>query len=178
MGRELRRKEAKKNGDKTKRVEEIDTSIKGSTLLKLVLACAFFIVLLYFIIAIFITKEIEISWINSNKTEETNEVLSNRILAKNTFNQKESTYYVYFYDFTDEDQTVTGATGLSSDKLYIVDTSSGLNKNYVTEESSNRNVTSIDDLKVKSPTVIKITDDKVVGYYEGSSEIISHFEAR
>lgn len=178
MGRELRRKEAKRNNNKGKKIEEIDTSIKGSTLFKLIAICVFMVVLLYLVVAIFITKEIEVSWFNNNKTEETNEVLSNRILAKNTFNQKESTYYVYFYDFTDEDQTVTGTTGLSADKLYIVDTSSGLNKNYVTEESGNRNVTSIDDLKVKSPTVLKITDDKVVGYYEGSSEIISHFEAR
>ena len=176
MGRELRRKEAKKNNNK--KVEEIDTSIKGSTLLKLLITCAILIVLLYFVIAIFITKEIEISWINGNNEESTNEVLENRILAKNTFNQKEGTYYVYFYDFTDEDQTVTGATGLSSDKLYVVDTSSGLNKNYVTEETGNRNATSIDDLKVKSPTVVKISDDKVVGYYEGRDEIISHFEAR
>ena len=45
-----------------------------------------------------------------------------------------------------------------------------LNKNYVTEESGNRSVSSIDDLKVKNPTVIKITDDKVVGYYEGNDE--------
>lgn len=177
MGRELRRKEAKKN-NKIRKVEEIDTSIKGSTLIKLAIICTILVILLYFIIAIFITKEIEISWINGNKTEETKEVLSNRILAKNTFNQKESTYYVYFYDFTDEDQTITGATGLSVDKLYVVDTSSGLNKNYVTEESGNRGVSSINDLKVKNPTVVKISDDKVVGYYEGSSEIISHFEAR
>ena len=55
---------------------------------------------------------------------------------------------------------------------------SGLNKNYVTEETGNKNATSIDDLKVKSPTVVKISDDKVVGYYEGRDEIISHFEAR
>ena len=177
MGRELRRKEAKKKNNKIKKVEEIDTSIKGSTLLKLIAISVFMVALLYLVVAIFITKEVEISWFN-NKEEVINEVLENRILAKNTFNQKESTYYVYFYDFTDEDVTVTSATGLSEDKLYVVDTSSGLNKNYVSEESSNRSVSSIDDLKVKSPTVIKITDDKVVGYYEGSSEIISHFEAR
>ena len=177
MGRELRRKEAKKNNN-IKKMDEIDTSIKGSTLLKLVIIGTIILVALYFSIAIFITKEINVSWINSNKTEETNEVLENRILAKNTFNQKDDDYYVYFYDFTDEDQTVTGATGLSSDPIYVVDTSSGLNKNYVSEDDGNRNVTSIDDLKVKSPTVIKISADKVVGYYEGSKEIIAHFENR
>ena len=48
MGRELRRKEAKKN-NKIKKVEEIDTSIKGSTLLKLIAISVFMIVLLYLI---------------------------------------------------------------------------------------------------------------------------------
>lgn len=177
MGRELRRKEAKKNNN-IKKIKEIDTSIKGSTLLKLVIIGTILLVVLYFVIAIFITKEIEISWINGNNTTENEEQIENRILAKNTFNQKENDYYVYFYDFTDEDQTVTGATGLSVDPIYIVDTSSALNKNYVTEENGNRNTKSIEDLKVKSPTVIKISADKVAGYYEGSKEIIDHFEAR
>lgn len=177
MGRELRRKEAKKNNN-IKKVKEIDTEVKGSTLLKISLICALIVVVLYLSVAIFITKEIEISWLNGDKTTETNEKVENRILAKNTFNQKESDYYVYFYDFTDEDEAVTGATGLSGDPIYKVDTSSGLNKNYVTEESGNRNVAGIEDLKVKSPTVVKISNDKVVGYYEGSKEIISHFENR
>ena len=156
MGRELRRKDTKKNSN-IKKNDEIDTSIKGSTLLKLVIIGTIILVVLYFSIAIFITKEIEVSWINGNNAEETKEVLANRILAKNTFNQKDNDYYVYFYDFIDEDKAVTGATGLSSAPLYVVDTSSGLNKNYIVEDNSNRNVTSIEDLKVKSPTVIKIS---------------------
>ena len=174
MGREIRRKEAKKKNNKIKKVEKIDTSIKGSTLLKLIAICVFMIVLLYLVVAIFITKEIEVSWFNNNKTEETNEVLSNRILAKNTFNQKESTYYVYFYDYTDEVSSVSTSIRSISDKVYKVNTKDGFNSNYVSEET-NKDASSIEELKVKALTLIKVVDGSIVEYYEGKEEINNNF---
>ena len=175
MSREIRRKEAKKN-KQIKKVEEIDTSIKGSTLVKLIVGTLLILLVLYYVVAIFVTKEIEISWINDNNTENNTNSVENRILAKNAFNQSEESYYVYFYDFNDSDETIEGVIGLADSTVYRVDTSSALNKNYVTEENSNRNATTLDELKVKSNTVIKITTDKIVGYYEGSSEIIDFFK--
>ena len=44
--------------------------------------------------------------------------------------------------------------------------------NYVTLDKGNRKVTSIENLKVKNPTLIKIDNDKVVSYNEGKNEII------
>lgn len=185
MGREQRRKEQKKNKNLTKeKQEQLDTSIKGSTIIILTVVVILIIVALYFISAIFITKEINISSSDNKVSEsETNEEsninnpasVSNKILASNIFNQKEDTYYVYFYDFNDEDENVKTIIDSKSDlTIYRVDTSSSLNQNYVTKDSGNKNVDGIDNLKVKNPTVLKINNDKVVAYYEGGKSIIDN----
>ena len=89
MGRELKRKEAKKNKNINNKVQELDTKISWLTLLKI----TFFIILLlasvYYVLAVFVTKEIDIS----NKKEETEEVsntntVTDKILASNIFSQK------------------------------------------------------------------------------------------
>lgn len=175
MGRELKRKEAKKNKKNIKKEVELDTSIKGSTALKIIIFSILILLVLYYIIAVFVTKEIDISGSNNtDQTETTENSVSNKILAKNIFNQKEETYYVYFYDFNEEDNSISSAINSKSDiKIYRVDTSSALNQNYITDDAGNRNVTSLTDLKVKNPTIIEITNDTITAYYEGSSEILS-----
>ena len=175
MGRELRRKEEKKNKNKViYKPEELDASIKGSTVIKVIVFIALLLLILWYILAVFVTKEVDISRKNDTSSDatETNTV-SNRILASATFNQVEEVYYVYYYDFTDEDKSISSAINSNSDlKIYRVDTSNSLNQNYVTEESGNTAVTGIDNLKVKNPTLLQITNDQVTGYYEGSSNII------
>lgn len=177
MGRELRRKEERKNRKNVVyQKEELDTSINKITVLKVVGAVALVLLVLYYILAVFVTKEIDISngssESNSNAASDTSSV-ANRILAGNIFNQKEESYYVYFYDFGDEDDGIASAVGNRSDlKIYRVDTSSSLNSKYVTEETGNREVTSVDDLRVQDPTLVKVEADRIVEYYEGSSAII------
>lgn len=175
MGRELRRKEAKKNKNNIKlKEEELDTSINGITLAKIVIFGLIILLVLYYIVAVFITKEIDISNKKETTQEQTNNTSSNKILASNIFNQKEDTYYVYFYDFNEEDSNINNAISSKADlTFYRVDTSSALNKKYVTEAAGNRNVTGIDNLSVKNPTIIGITNDTVTAYYEGGSEIIT-----
>ncbi|MCI6265740.1 MAG: hypothetical protein MR598_02705 [Erysipelotrichaceae bacterium] len=180
MGRELRRKEERKNKRKTtKNQKELDTSIKGSTIAKVAIFTVLLLLILYYILAVFITKEIDVSGTKGeNTTEESNtNNVSNRILASATFEQKESEYYVYFYDFAEEDKNIASVISSKSDlKIYRVDTSSSLNQNYVTEDLGNHNVTGINDLKVKNPTLIQVTEDQVTAYYEGSSSIIAFLE--
>ena len=176
MGRELRRKEERKNKKilETKQVE-LDTSIKGLTVVKLIGAIVLILLVLYYILAVFVTKEIDVSNKNnstSNNSESTSNV-SNKILASAIFNQKEEDYYVYFYDFTDEDESVANAISNRSDlKIYRVDTSSSLNSKYVTEDANSINVDSIETLKVKNPTLIHVEADKVTAYHQGSTSIL------
>lgn len=174
MGRELRRKEERKNKN-IKKKEELDTSVKGSTILKILGVVLLILLVLYYVVAVFVTKEIDVS---GNKGADTNDStsassVSNKILASAIFNQKEETYYVYFYDFEDEDSGISSAISSRSDiKIYKVDTSSSLNSKYVTEESGNASATTLEELKVKNPTLLEITNDQITGYYEGSSLII------
>ena len=173
MGRELKRKEAKKNKNNNTKVEELDTKISLLTLIKI----TFFIILLlaavYYVLAVFVTKEINISSKKDEKTENvsSNNTVTDKILASNIFSQKESSYYVYFYDFSDNENLYSLIDSKIEDKIYKVDTSSGLNSKYVTEEKGNKNATNLEELKVIDNTLIKVDNDKIVKYYEGESSI-------
>ena len=121
--------------------------------------------LVYLISALFITKELD-RFSKEEVKENTNSV-ENSILASAIFKQKEDEYYVYFYDFNEDNNMYKNivSSKLSSKKVYNVDTSSGLNSNYVSDVS-NKKATGLDDLKVINDTVIKIVGDTIVEYYE------------
>lgn len=177
MGREQRRKEAKRNGTNIKEVKEnkeLNSGVEKMSALKITIVVVILFVILYLILAIFVTKELDLSTKKDEDTnEETTQSVSNAILASATFKQSDETYYVFFYGFDDEDDTKLSSSvtsGLTDYKVYKVDTDSGLNKNYVSD-TSNPNVTSISDLKVKSPTLMLISADNVEEYIEGKDNI-------
>ena len=171
MGRELRRKEEHKN--KNKKREVVEEKISAIYGLKIVGAVLILLVSLYFVIAVFITKEIDIITSKEEVSESANQDSSNndRILAASIFKQKEEEYYVYFYDFDDVDVSASNAVSNIKDKVYRVDTSSSLNSKYVSDDT-NRDASNIEELKVKAPTLIKISNDDIVSYYEGADEIV------
>ena len=121
--------------------------------------------LVYLISALFITKELD--WFSKEEVKENTSGVENSILASAIFKQKEDEYYVYFYDFNEDNNMYKNivSSKLSSKKVYNVDTSSGLNSNYVSDVS-NKKATGLDDLKVVNDTVIKIVGDTIVEYYE------------
>ena len=165
MGRELRRKQAKKEGKSLERNEMVEAHpIKKMTIITCILVLT--ITIIYLVTALFITKELD--WFNNNKEEDTSEnSVENSILASAIFKQSEEEYYVYFYDFSDEEENVSSLieNKLSSEKVYRVDTSSVLNSKYV-GETSNKNAKTIDELKVTAPTLIKVSGDTIIEYYE------------
>ena len=180
MGREQRRREAKRNKKALENVN-LEEEFKMSTTIKVVAGVILVLLALYYVIAIFVTKEINISAKNDSDTEEVSnseessgdEESSTKILASATFRQSPEVYYVYYYDFSDElEEVTTEVDGITGDKVFKVDTSDSLNSNYVTDDKGNKDVTDIGDLKVKNPTLIKIDNDKVVGYYEGKDDIL------
>ena len=164
MGRELRRKQAKSEGKSLKSEEiKVEYNVK-----KIVITCVIVLVsigLVYFISALFITKELD--WFSKEEVKENTSGVENSILASAIFKQKEDEYYVYFYDFNEDNNMYKNivSSKLSSKKVYNVDTSSGLNSNYVSDVS-NKKATGLDDLKVINDTVIKIVGDTIVEYYE------------
>ena len=164
MGRELRRKQAKKEGKSLQREVPVEKNeIKGLLIITLIIV--FIIGVIYLLSALFVTKELD--WFD--KEEETpEELVDNTILASEAFKQKEETYYVYFYDYDKEDAEITSSISntLSEETVYKVDAGSALNNKYISEES-NKKAKKIEDLKVKTPTVIKISGEEIVAYYEG-----------
>ncbi len=176
MGRVERRKQDRIN--KKNKINDID-NINNDTDLKkgliVVLIIVVLLVLLYFFVAIFVTKEIDLS--KKKDAEETTSSesnnISNKILASNIFNQSEETYFVYFYDFSNEDENISQVVNSINDVVYKVDTSSGLNSKYIVEDNSNKNAKNLSDLKIKSPTLIKISNDTITEYYE-ENEILSY----
>lgn len=164
MGRELRRKQAKREGKSLKN-EEIKEEYNVK---KIVITCVIVLVsigLVYLISALFITKELD--WFSKEEVKENTSSVENSILASAIFKQKEDEYYVYFYDFNEDNNMYKNivSSKLSSKKVYNVDTSSGLNSNYVSDVS-NKKATGLDDLKVINDTIIKIVGDTIVEYYE------------
>ena len=167
MGRELRRKQAKKDGKSLEREEVVETNQVRKYLFTVIGIVAVFAII-YLVSALFITKELD--WFNKDKTEEkeSNNV-DNAILASNIFKQNEETYYVYFYDFDEEEKNSAITTlvnnSLTSSKVYKVNTKSAMNSKYV-GETGNKNAKTLEDLKVVAPTLIKISSDTITEYYE------------
>ena len=166
MGRELRRKQAKKEG-KSLQQETLQPKNEIKSLIIITIVLLIVIGLIYLLSALFVTKELD--WFNNGNDEEITETVKNTILATEIFKQKEEEYYVYFYDYTDEEERITTTVNekLSSSTVYKVNTNSALNANYVSE-TSNKKAQKLADLKVKAPTVIKISNEKITMYYEGN----------
>lgn len=174
MGRELKRKQEKKDKkNNIKRVEEYNTDIKLSTFIKLVLSIVLILFVLYYVTALFITEELVINFGNDKSPSvEEAEGVENKILARNTFSQKEGSYYVYFYDFDEANPSIENALSKKEFTMYRVDAGNALNMKYITDGESNLNITSINDLKVKSPTIIMVLAGQVAAYYEGTEDIL------
>lgn len=176
MGRELRRKQAKKEGKSLQREEVVEKN-QIRNLIITILVVLTVLCSIYVGSALFITKEL--NWFGLNEKEttpvDTDNGVKNTILAKQIFNQKEEEYYVYFYDFDNADDKlqITNMVNdkLTDEKVYKVDISNALNSNYVTDSESNKKAKKLEDLKVKNYTLIKISADKIVKYYE-ENEII------
>lgn len=170
MGRELKRKQAKRDGKNVKEVQNIkqDKPLSPKAFLAIVVALLLCFVILYILIGIFVTKEIKWFEKNDTATKENVEV-ENKILASDSLRQKEEEYYVYFYDTTKEDNEVSSVISLLSEKVYRVDLHDDFNSNYIGEPSGT--VENISDLKVQNPTLIKVISERIEAYYSGSEEI-------
>ena len=180
MGRELRRKEEHKN--KNKKREVVEEKISAIYGLKIVGAVLILLVSLYFVLAVFITKEINIITSKEEVSESANQDSSNndRILAASIFKQKEEEYYVLVYD-TSDTKTMLGNWKSKYEgtkdalKVYVVNPKVSLNNKYIVNDNSNTSPTGYQDLKIKAPTLIKISSKSVTEYIEGENEIKNVF---
>ncbi len=138
------------------------------------------LVILYLFIGIFITKTITFGN-NETEEEETISIDTSTILASQIFDQREDEYYVLIYNPNDKVKDLSSFLTIYSGKenaitVYKVDSSKKFNSNYIVTKDSNKNPTSINDLKIISPTLIKITSKTVTEYVEGFEEVKNVFK--
>lgn len=110
---------------------------------------------------------------NDKKKDEATEVeiSSSNIIVGTMFNRPYKEYYVIAYKSKANDSTIYD-TYVSMYKqkenalnIYFVDLDNELNKKYYSEKG-NPNAKTFDDIKLSSPTLIKISDKKIVKYIE------------
>ena len=171
MGRELRRKQAKREGKNVREVQKkrVEKPITPKSFVVIMVLLLLFFVVLYILTGLFVTKDIK--WFGKNDNEETITDMQNKILAVDTLKQTEEEYYVYYYDTKEENSDVANALYSITQKVYRVDLNDGFNTNYVGEPSGA--VDNIESLKVSNPTLVKVSFGKIVAYHSGSEEITS-----
>lgn len=175
MGRELKRKENKRNGKKVRDAVIINDDNPMNEVYKLLKVLGIVLgvlVLVYLLVGIFVTKEISFGGNKNNSSEVT--MNADYLLASETFRQKEDKYYVYFYDFSDKNNDVESAitSKLSESRVYRVDIKSGFNSNFMSD-TSNVKAQKKEELKINGVTLIVIENGKNVNYIEGSDNIIT-----
>ncbi len=175
MGRELKRKQAKREGKNVREVQKSSTSepLKTKTFVTIIISMLLCCVVIYILSGIFITKDIK--WFSKKEVtnQEEKPSITNRILAVDSLKQKEEVYYVYYYDSKKEDSTVSSVVS-SLETVYRVDLSDDFNSNYVGEPSGA--VDNISDLKVSDPTVIKVENGKITSFHSGATSITSELK--
>lgn len=126
--------------------------------------------LMYFLTTRILSKEVTKKRKQSEVTEST--IQYEKILAGESFTMELEEYYVVYYDSTDTNLSSTIATYQADKKdikLYSVDLNDGMNKKYITD--SDINTSSIENLKVKNPTLIHFKNKEVVDTITDENEI-------
>ena len=177
MGRELKRKQAKREGRNVREVQikkQKANEIKPKTLFVILGSLVILFVILYLITGLFITKDFSLGKKNNNTSSDdstNSSSVSNKILAVDSLNQSDDEYYVYYYDSSDKNDSISNNVDSLSSKVYRVDLNDGFNSNYVGEPSGI--VDDISDLKVENPTIVKVSNKKIIEFYSGSEEVNS-----
>ena len=170
MGRELRRKEAKRNGKNVRDIQKLskEKPMTMKQFITIIVVLLVFFVILYILTGIFITKDIK--WFDKkDNTADNASTVSNKILGVDSLRQSEEEYYVYYYDTTNENSDVTSTINSLTTKVYKVDLHDAFNANIVGDPSGV--VSDISELKVADPTVIKVVNSTITEYYTGVEQI-------
>lgn len=174
----MNRKQVLKNAkNKKKEKNNIEEENLFNRLVGILAFTLIIIILGYLFVGIFINKTI-IFGDKKDKEEESEVKIDNTtILAGEIFDQKENSYLVLIVDKSDKNSILLDWSSYYSSnnddalKIYTVDSSKKLNANFIVKKDSNTSPQSYNDLKIISPTLIKIDNKKVSKYIEGEIKI-------
>lgn len=165
---------SKKNTQNSKEVlKNFDNDNDAKKVIKcVVIVLAIFAVM--YLLTVLILKKSSTDYITS-KNESTS-IQYSEILAGTSFSKKDDEYLVLFYDMDEDSESIY--SNLISDyeakeehlPIYYVNLSSALNKSVIADES-NKDATSIEELKISGATLIKFTSNSISEYIEGEEAI-------
>ena len=138
-------------------------------------------ILVYFLIGVFYTKEIDFKSDKDTKSKDEVTVDNSTITLGQLFDQSQDEYYVLVYDVNDDKSIIPSWLSIFESKnsnatIYKVDSKNKFNSEFLTNENGNKNATTYSDLKVKSPTLIKINNKSISEYIEGEDNIKEYFK--
>ena len=159
-----------------------NSDMEYAKIIKITVVVVLILALVYFITAL-ATGEIKFGKDKEDAREETS-IQYEEIIAGQILNRNKDQYYVLLFDFTDtfasyylslKDTYIQNEDSLP---FYIVDLEKGINKNIVaeSEEQYKADVSNISDFKVTNPTLIKVSNHKVVENIKGKENILKFFE--
>jgi hypothetical protein len=179
MGREEKRKQERKRKENKSKIKNLEKELAEEDndmkrLIKIFIGVIACLAVFYLIFAFFHGELFK-------KSEKEKETIQNvEIMAGNLLNRDESEYYVLLYKFDgDNEKLCSGIYNVytskeSTTKMYKVNLSSGLNKDYMTDKEAEINTSSIEGLKVIDATLLKVKDGKVVETISGRDKLVAY----
>ena len=175
----MSKKKNKKNKETIKEVKNNTYKDIFSTL-KLLLV-VLLVLGIFYLLTVYITSKKENKYVKEEHTGNV-DIEYQEILAGSSFNIDEDEYIVIYYDMSDSTlkSNITSSISKYESKndhlpIYTVNMGSAFNKKYNSNESHN-NPSSLDELSINGPTLIKFNDKKVEDYIESYDSIKEYLE--
>ncbi len=163
---------ARKNKRKRYNVEE-NTSVEFKASMKgtIITIIGVLIVLgLFYLLTLYITAKGE------KKEIAPANISYEKITVGSILNRKDKSYLVVLYD-RENDNEITAAISNYNGKhkvdAYYVDLADGLNKKYVSNKA-NTNISDISELRVKNPTMLKVSNKKIEEVFDSKESITKY----
>lgn len=174
-------KKAVKKVDKkvNKKVEKTNTNKNEMAELKK-LAYIFVAIVLVFMIFYGIAY-LKMSNKNNKKEEIVSSIQYEEILVSNTLKQNKDNYYVLIYNDVEEYNNYyyyyvqKYSKNNNSLHVYLADIENSFNSMYKADVSK-LNVSDISDIRISKDTLLKISNGKIVAYYEGMENIVNNLK--
>lgn len=164
------------------KIDTMSTSFSGEIgkVIKVLIAVVIFLTVFYFLTVYLLNNDTDDADIDTTPGEA--DIQYQEILAGSSFNISDDKYLVLYYDMSDEnlksDYTNMISTYEGKEEhfpIYTVDMSSTFNKDYVAD-SSNKDVDSLENLKISKATLLEFENGEVINYIEGKDDIKQFLE--
>ncbi|MBR5369759.1 MAG: hypothetical protein IK137_00475 [Bacilli bacterium] len=158
-----------RNINNRKKIEEVISDDSPIMDKFFIVAGVILFLLCFYILTVYITNKHKDTDTDKEKVVE---ISKDKIILGRSLSMGKGDYFVIYYESNDSttyDEIVKNYSGELP--IYKVDMSSAFNKKYITSEESNKNPTKVSEFKINGPTLIKVSNKKVVDYIEGEEQI-------